>query len=322
MIDSLTVRVARMKIEAQDIYSFDLVHPAGAPLPPFEAGAHIDVRVPDTTVTRQYSLCSPAAERKHYLIAVLNDPNSRGGSRGMHERVYEGDTLEISAPRNHFPLHPEAASHLLLAGGIGITPMLCMAHALHAEGRDFTLHYCARSRERAAFVATLEQAPFAERVQLHFSRADGAAESKRLDIEALLASAAAGVHLYVCGPQAFMDAALEAARKLGWSEDRLHYEFFASDVDVTGQAFEVKLARSGKTLAIQANQSVADALIDAGVDLPISCSQGVCGTCLTRVLEGVPDHRDVYLSAAEKASNDQFTPCCSRARSPTLVLDL
>jgi vanillate O-demethylase ferredoxin subunit len=321
MSDTLNVRVARIKIEAQDIYSFELVDPAGGLLPVFEAGAHIDVRVPDTTVTRQYSLCSPASERGHYRIAVLNDPNSRGGSRGMHERVYESDALEISAPRNHFPLHPEAGKHLLLAGGIGITPLLCMAHTLHGQGRDFTLHYCARTRESAAFVAELEQAPFAARVQFHFSRADGG-ESKRLDLQTLLAAADAGTHLYVCGPQAFMDAALEAARKLGWDEDRLHYEFFASDVDATGQPFELKLARSGKTVQVAGDQSAADALLAVGIKLPMSCSQGVCGTCLTRVLQGEPDHRDVYLSKAEKAKNDQFTPCCSRARSPTLVLDL
>jgi vanillate O-demethylase ferredoxin subunit len=319
MTESLIVRVARMKIEAQDIYSFDLVDPAGAPLPPFEAGAHIDVRVPDTTVTRQYSLCSPSAEQGHYQIAVLNDPNSRGGSRGMHERVYEGDTLEISVPRNHFALHAEAQSHLLLAGGIGITPMLCMAHALHAEGRDFALHYCARSRQRAAFLAPLGEAAFAARVHPHFDDGDAA---QQLNIEALLSSADAATHLYVCGPQGFMDAVLGAARRLGWAEERLHYEFFSAEVDVTGQAFEVKLARSGQNVMVPPDQSVAEALIAAGVDLAISCSQGVCGTCLTRVLDGVPDHRDVYLSAAEKAKNDQFTPCCSRARSPVLVLDL
>jgi vanillate O-demethylase ferredoxin subunit len=319
MTDSLTVRVARMTIEAQDIYSFELVDPSGAPLPPFEAGAHIGVRVPSTTLTRQYSLCSPPSERQHYTIAVLNDPNSRGGSRGMHERVYEGDSLEISAPRNHFPLHPEAAHHLLLAGGIGITPLLCMAHTLHGEGRDFTLHYCCRSRDRAAFLAQIEQAPFAGRVHPHFD--DGEA-AQQLDIPALLSSAHAGVHLYVCGPQGFMDAVLGAARQLGWAEERLHYEFFSADVDVTGQSLEVKLARSGKTVTVPSDQSVADALIAAGVEVPVSCSQGICGTCLTRVLEGVPDHRDAYLTAAERAQNDQFTPCCSRAKSPTLVLDL
>jgi len=319
MTDSLTVSVARMKIEAQDIYSFELIDPAGAPLPPFEAGAHIDVRVPGTTVTRQYSLCSPPSERQHYMIAVLNAPNSRGGSRGMHERVYEGDTLEISVPRNHFPLHADAASHLLLAGGIGITPMLCMAYALHEEGRDFALHYCSRSRGRAAFLAQLAQAPFAARVHPHFDDGDAA---QQLDIQALLSSADAGAHLYVCGPQGFMDAVLGTARQLGWNEDRLHYEFFSADVDVTGQPFEVKLARSGKSVTVPSGQSVAQALIAAGVKLSVSCSQGICGTCLTRVLEGVPDHRDVYLTSAEHAKNDRFTPCCSRAKSPTLVLDL
>jgi len=316
---TLTVRVARIKIEAQDIYSYELVDPSGALLPPFEAGAHIDVRVPDTIFTRQYSLCNSSSERNRYIIAVLNDPNSRGGSRGMHERVYEGDTLEISAPRNHFPLHSEASSHLLLAGGIGITPIMCMAYALHGENRNFTLHYRVRSRERAAFLAQLEQAPFSERVHLHFSTGD---QQQKLDIQALLSSGDAGTHLYVCGPQRFMDAILSAARESGWAEERLHYEFFSADVDATGQAFEVKLARSGKTITVPSDQSVADTLITAGIKLPTSCNQGVCGTCLVRVLEGVPDHRDMYLTSAEHAKNDKFTPCCSRAKSSTLVLDL
>ncbi|MCL2656491.1 MAG: PDR/VanB family oxidoreductase [Betaproteobacteria bacterium] len=315
----LTVRVARVKVEAQDIYSYELVDPAGAPLPPFSAGAHIDVRIPGTSFTRQYSLCSPSSERNHYMIAVLNDPNSRGGSRAMHERVYEGSTLDICVPRNHFPLHPEATGNLLLAGGIGITPMLCMAHALHDEGRAFAMHYCARSRERAAFLTQLDQAPFADRVQCHF---DDGAPAQQLDIEALLSAADAGVHLYVCGPKGFMDAVLAAARKLGWAEERLHYEFFAADVDATGAALEVKLARSGQVITVPPEQSVADALIEAGVDLTVSCRQGVCGTCLVRVLEGEPDHRDLYLSPAEQARNDQFTPCCSRAKSRMLVLDL
>lgn len=314
----LTVRVVRKQVEAEGICSFELADPSGAPLPAFSAGSHIDVHVPGG-ITRQYSLCNHPEERHRYVIAVLNDPQSRGGSRAMHEAVEAGSTLQISTPRNHFPIQTDAPRHLLLAGGIGITPMLCMAQSLASERHAFAMHYCARSRERAAFVEHLGSAPYADQVAFHFDDEDAA---QKLDIQALLAEAGADVHLYVCGPKGFMDAVLETARRLGWSEDRLHYEFFAASVEATGDAFEVKLASSGKTVAVPAGQTVAEALAAAGIEVPVSCGQGICGTCLVRVLEGEPDHRDLYLSPEEQARNDQFTPCCSRARSRTLVLDL
>jgi len=314
----LTVRVVRKQVEADGICSFELADPSGAPLPAFSAGSHIDVHIPGG-LTRQYSLCNHADERHRYVIAVLNDAQSRGGSRAMHDTVEEGSALQISTPRNHFPIEPDAPRHLLLAGGIGITPMLCMAQCLSSKGHAFAMHYCARSRERAAFVEQLGSAPYADRVAFHFDDEDAA---QKLDIQALLAEAGADAHLYVCGPKGFMDAVLETARQRGWSEDRLHYEFFAASVETTGDAFEVKLASSGKTVAVPAEQTVAEALAAAGVEVPISCGQGICGTCLVRVLEGEPDHRDLYLSPEEQARNDQFTPCCSRARSRTLVLDL
>lgn len=314
----LSVRVVRKHVEAEGICSFELADPHGAALPAFSAGAHIDVHIPGG-FTRQYSLCNHPAERHRYVIAVLHDAQSRGGSRAMHERVEEGSTLEISAPRNHFPLDPGAPRHLLLAGGIGITPMLCMAETLASEGEPFAMHYCARSRGCAAFVEHLGCAPYADRVQCHFDDED---PGQRLDIAALLAAADTDAHMYVCGPKGFMDAVLKTARRLGWAEERLHHEFFAASVDTTGGAFEVKLASSGRTVVVPAEQTVAEALANAGVDVPISCGQGICGTCLVRVLEGEPDHRDLYLSPEEQARNDQFTPCCSRARSRTLVLDL
>ncbi len=314
----LSVRVVRKQVEAEGICSFELADPHGAPLPPFSAGSHIDVHIPGG-FTRQYSLCNHPAERHRYVIAVLHDAQSRGGSRAMHEAVEEGCALEISAPRNHFPLKPEASRHLLLAGGIGVTPVLCMAETLASKGQAFAMHYCARSRGRAAFVEHLGCAPYADRVQFHFDDEDA---GQRLDIQALLGAAGADVHLYVCGPKGFMDAVLEAARRLGWAEDRLHYEFFAASVDTAGESFEEKLASSGKTVVVPAEQTVAEALANAGVDVPVSCGQGICGTCLVRVLEGEPDHRDLYLSPEEQARNDRFTPCCSRARSRTMVLDL
>ena len=317
---TLRVRVARKAVEAEGICSFELVSADGVPLPAFSAGSHVDVQLPGGP-TRQYSLCNDPTETHRYLIAVLRDAASRGGSAAMHERVAAGDVLTISAPKNHFALAHEAKRHLLLAGGIGITPLLCMAERLANVGADFELHYCNRSKARTAFAERIARSPFAARVQFHFD--DGEA-AQRLDIERLLASPEAGRHLYVCGPQGFMDAVLGSARAQGWTADRLHYEFFgAAPVDQSADgAFEVQLSSSGRVVVVPAGCSVVQALAEAGVSVPTSCEQGVCGTCLTRVIDGEPDHRDQYLTPEEQAANDQFLPCCSRSKSARLVLDL
>ncbi|SEB08711.1 PDR/VanB family oxidoreductase [Variovorax sp. YR216] len=316
----LQVRVAARRQEAQDICSFDLVAAGAAALPGFSPGAHVDVHVPGGLV-RQYSLWNDPTEQGIYRIGVLKEPNGRGGSRAMHEAVEIGTLLQVSAPRNQFALNESAGSSLLLAGGIGITPILCMAQALARRERAFSLHYCTRSRDRAAFLERLYAADLAGSVHLHFD--DGPA-SQRLDIDALLQRQDPATHLYVCGPKGFMDAVLDAAKKSGWPDDRVHYEFFRADpVHLEGDApFEVRLARSGRIVAIPADRTVTQALAEAGVDVPTSCEQGICGTCVTPVLEGTPDHRDSYLMPDEHAANDCFTPCCSRSRSPLLVLDL
>jgi len=317
---TLSVRVARKQMEAVDICSFELVAVEGGSLPVFSAGSHVDVHLPGG-LTRQYSLCNDPTESHRYLIGVLRDPASRGGSRAMHEQVTQGQTLQISAPMNHFPLAHEARRHLLLAGGIGVTPILCMAERLANIGADFEMHYCTRSRERTAFQQRIVASRFSDQVHFHFD--DGVVEQK-LDIAALLTPPASGVHLYVCGPKGFMDAVLNTARAKGWPEAQLHYEFFAGTVEKSGSdaSFEVQLASSGKIVVVPSDKTVVQALADAGIDVPVSCEQGVCGTCLTRVLEGVPDHKDMYLTPGEQAANDQFTPCCSRSRTPRLVLDL
>jgi len=317
---TLSVRVTRRTAEAEGICSFELVSATGDPLPAFAAGSHVDVQVPGG-LTRQYSLCNDSSETHRYLIAVLRDAASRGGSVAMHDNVKVGDTLTLSTPKNHFALAHDAASHLLLAGGIGVTPLLCMAERLANAGAAFEMHYCTRSRPRTAFVQRIEQSAFAPRVQFHFD--DGPAE-QRLDIAALLASPPAGRHLYVCGPKGFMDAVLGSARAQGWPEAQIHYEFFGADAaPVAGDAaFEVKLASSGRVITVAADRSIVQALAEAGVTVATSCEQGVCGTCLTRVIEGTPDHRDLYLTPEEQAVGDQFLPCCSRAKSARLVLDL
>lgn len=317
---TLAVCVARKAMEARDICSFELVATESGSLPAFSAGSHVDVHLLGGLV-RQYSLCNDPSETHRYAIAVLRDPNSRGGSIAMHDAVKEGDTLTISAPKNHFALAHKAKRSVLLAGGIGITPILCMAERLATLGDEFTLHYTARARDRMAFFDRLRRSSFADKVALHF---DDEAAEQRLDINAVLASADTGTHLYVCGPKGFMDAVLNAARAHGWPEDRLHWEFFAADVTAraSDRPFEVQIASSGHVIDVPVDKTVVQALLQAGVDIMVSCEQGVCGTCVTRVLRGEVDHRDTYFTPEEQARNDQFTPCCSRAKSPRLVLDL
>ncbi|MCI0914637.1 PDR/VanB family oxidoreductase [Pseudomonas putida] len=316
MIDAVVVS---RNNEAQGICSFELAAADGSPLPPFSAGAHIDVHLPDGRV-RQYSLCNHPAERHRYLIGVLNDPASRGGSRSLHEQVQAGHRLRISAPRNLFPLAQGARRSVLFAGGIGITPLLCMAEQLACNGDDFELHYCARSSERAAFVERLRAAPFADRLFVHFDEQPETA----LDIAQVLGTAQDDVHLYVCGPGGFMQHVLDTAQQLGWQQANLHREYFAAaPVENSDDgSFSVQLGSTGQVFEVPADQSVVQVLGRHGIEIAVSCEQGICGTCLTRVLQGTPEHRDLFLTEQEQALNDQFTPCCSRAKTPLLVLDL
>jgi vanillate O-demethylase ferredoxin subunit len=324
MAAPLTVRVARRRTEAEGICSFELVAADGGSLPAFEAGSHIDVQVPGGPM-RPYSLCSvPSTAQQlpsRYQIAVLRESASRGGSAGMHERVAEGDLLQISAPRNLFPLSATAAHHVLMAGGIGITPMLAMAEALAAAGTSFELHYCTRSAARTAFAQYLRAAPFADAVQFHH---DDGPPAQRFDIALRLAEPQAGVHLYVCGPRGFMDAVLGTARAMGWPESQIHSESFgaAPVAQACDGSFEVVLHSSQRVVVVPTGRSIVQALADAGVDIVTSCEQGVCGTCLTGVVDGTPDHRDQYLTPEEQAAGDQILPCCSRSKTARLVLAL
>jgi vanillate O-demethylase ferredoxin subunit len=318
-MNTIQVRVASKTDEADGICGYELVPVGGGALPGFEAGAHVDVHLPGNLV-RQYSLCNPPAETHRYQIGVLRDANSRGGSEAMHDQIDVGTVLTISEPKNHFPL-VDAKRTLLLAGGIGVTPILAMAETLAAKGAAFEMHYCARSPEKAAFKQRLGESHLRDLVHFHYDTGDAA---QKLDMAALLANPQPDTHLYVCGPQGFMDYVLSTAKAQGWPQAQLHVEYFsAAAVDTSGdQPFDVKLASSGKTFTIPTGKTVIKVLEAAGVEIPYSCEEGVCGTCLTRVLEGVPDHRDMYLTEEEQAANDQFTPCCSRAKSKLLVLDL
>lgn len=316
---SLFVRVTKKTQEAEDIVGFELADPHGRPLPAFSAGAHIDVRIKEGLV-RQYSLCNHPEERDRYHIAVLREPASRGGSTAMHDEVHEGDLLQISAPKNHFPLESSPRS-LLFAGGIGVTPILCMAERLAHTHADFEMHYCARSRERMAFIERIQQSDYARHV--HFYH-DDQPDAPRLDVPSLAAAPDDRTHVYVCGPAGFIDHVLSSFKAQGWPASQLHTEYFTGAVQNSedDESFEVKIASSGASFMVPKDKTVYEVLSENGVEIMVSCEQGVCGTCLTRVLEGEPDHRDLYLDDAEHAANDQFTPCCSRAKSKTLVLDL
>jgi vanillate O-demethylase ferredoxin subunit len=314
--DRLALVVARREVVGTGVVHFELRSAEGQALSPFEAGAHVDVHIrPD--LVRQYSLCGDPADTSRYRLAVRLEAQSRGGSASMHADLREGDRLQVGPPRNQFPLARAASRAVLIAGGIGITPLMAMVHALNRAGVPFHLHYCVRSRTGAAFLDELAAAPFAGHVSLH---ADDDAVS-HFDAS-VLPPAQAGTHLYVCGPGPFMDARIAEAKAAGWADDHLHLERFSNEVDRTGDVFTVTAVRSGVTVTVAAQESIAEALIREGVDVALSCEQGVCGTCLVDVLEGVPDHRDCYLTDAEKAANRQMTICCSRAKTASLALDV
>jgi cytochrome P450/ferredoxin-NADP reductase len=314
--ETLTVRVAVRQQAAQDIVAIELESADGTPLPPFDAGAHVDVQV-TAELLRQYSLCNDPAAHGRYRIGVLLDPKSRGGSAAVHAAFHLGQVLEIGRPRNNFPLRTDAAHTVLLAGGIGITPILAMAHALHAAGQSFELHYCGRSAPRLAFLDELQR--FGPRVQVHL---DEGPASQHLHIDAVLAAPAADRHLYVCGPNGFMDFVTHAAQRLGWSENTVHLERFGAEVNTDGAPFTVVAARSQVSFEVQPGERIADKLIAHGIDVRMSCQSGVCGTCVTRVIDGMPDHRDHVQTAVEKASNRSITVCCSRSKTRRLVLDI
>ncbi len=307
---------------ATDICVFELASADDTPLPPFAAGAHIDVHVGG--FVRQYSLCNRPSEGGVYRIGVLREAASRGGSVAMHA-LAAGATLEISTPRNHFPLDEQATHTVLLAGGIGITPLMAMAEQLREAGRAFELHYCARDPQRAAFGERLAEAGFADNTRFYF---DSEGSGARIDLARVLAQPNDGKHLYVCGPAGLIDAVLGAAASAGWPAKNVHREYFGGAAQQTDAgadesgAFQVTLASSQRVIDVPAGTTIVEALRAGGIEVPISCEQGVCGTCLTRVLSGEPDHRDLYLTDEERAANDQLLPCCSRSRTPMLVLDL
>ncbi|WP_137894221.1 MULTISPECIES: PDR/VanB family oxidoreductase [Comamonadaceae] len=316
---TLSLRVGRVRQEAQGIRRYELLADGGA-LPRFEAGAHLDLHLQDG-LKRSYSICNAPSETNRYEIAVLDDPASRGGSRFVHQALHEGVQLTASVPRNNFPLVEQAPHTLMIAGGIGITPFRAMVHRLQILGQAWTLHYCARTRQHAAFVEELQQlaASGQGQLHLHFDLEPGGAP---LDIAQQIASADENTHLYCCGPGSMLDAFERACSER--PPTRVHRERFAAATPVPsiGKTFEIVLARQGRTLKVLPNKSILETVLEAGIDVPYSCFEGVCGACETEVLEGCIQHRDTLLSEDERAAGDRMMICCSTATSPSLVLDL
>lgn len=314
----IDVNVAERADAADDVVAIELQASDGGVLPAFEAGAHVDINL-GNGLTRQYSLCSqPSKTPRSYRIAILREPNSRGGSEWVHSDLGAGTHFQISEPRNLFKLTKSSTPVLLLAGGIGITPLLAMAYELKESGRDFQLHYTARSLSRAAFADELTT-EFGDSVTLYADNEVGAA---RFDLDQVLAQAQPAQHIYCCGPGGFIDHVMKQAANAGWDEARLHFERFTGDEIDTSGSFTVLAQKSGVEVDVPEGTTVLQALLDAGVTVPYSCEAGVCGTCRCNVLEGEPDHRDKIQSDTQKASNKRMMVCCSRAKSDRLVLDI
>ena len=314
------VRVGSVRAECLDVRMFELESVDGSPLPPFSAGSHIDVHMHEGLV-RQYSLCNGPEETNRYRIAVKREAVSRGGSVHMHERVNEGDVLSVSVPRNNFRLHEGDGTVLLLAGGIGITPLLSMALHLNSEGRKYRLHYFARSVQHTAFHRRLSEEDFRGRVDFHYALEPHAVRGY---LRRVLWHRDPDAELYLCGPRAFMDLVEEVAAAT-WPPQNIHLEYFSADPGALAgprTTFRVRLARSGGEFAIPEDKSIVQVLSDHGHSVDTSCEQGVCGTCLTGVLDGIPDHRDVFLTDDERRDNDKMCVCVSRSLSDVLVLDL
>jgi len=316
--ETIEVVVQRRQEQGHGTVVLDLVSADGRELPSFEAGAHIDLYL-DNGLVRQYSLASHPGDRSRYRLGILRDPQSRGGSIAVHERLLQGTGLRVGMPRNHFPLQMKAAYTVLVGGGIGITPMIAMAHALDDAGKCFELHYCARSRASCAFLDELTSGSFRERVHLHF---DDEGPEQGFNLKAVVGASGPDMHLYVCGPAGFMDWVIGEAGQLGLPASNIHKEYFRAESDTRGRAFEVVARKSGKKVRVADGVSIVEALATVGVKVQVSCEQGICGTCLCGVLEGVPDHRDSFLTEEEKADNDRMLLCCSRAQSDTLVLNI
>jgi ferredoxin-NADP reductase len=313
----IDVRLTAIEPVARDTNVYTFQRPDGGRLPPYQPGAHIDIHLPNGLI-RQFSLLNPDADPESYVVGIKLDAASRGGSRYIFDELRVGHTLKISAPRNNFPLVENAEHVVLFAGGIGITPIWCMAQQLAAQNRSWKLYYSCRSRADMAFLATLEKFGPDSVVHLHF---DEEADGKFLDLAGAIAAAPPNAHFYCCGPNPMLKAFEAAAANR--PRPHVHVEYFTPKAEAaTSGGFWVELARSGEEYYIPEGKKILEVLYEAGVDVDYSCELGICGECVTRVISGIPEHRDSVLSEEEQAANEKVMICCAGCKSERLVLDM
>lgn len=313
------VIVSNIEPISSRIKRFTLVNKHPDPLPSFTGGSHIFVQmqIGGKLLSNAYSLLNSPFEQQHYQIAVQREADSKGGSDYLHDQVAIGDTLTISTPNNLFALSKDTSKHLLIAGGIGITPFMAQLHELHQWQHHYHLHYCVPSEQHNGFQQQLLQSSFADHVSCHTSSL-----GSRLDLESLLAATPPETHIYVCGPARLNQAVLQIATEQGFSPNQLHSEAFTTD-DLNGGAFTLVLARSGVELQITEEMTILQALENSkAATVESLCREGICGTCETRIIEGEADHRDHYLTEEERQAQQTILVCCSRAKGQRLVLDL
>ncbi len=314
---TIQATIVKRQDQGRGVAILDMAAHDGSPLPGFFAGAHIEVHINDT-LARNYSLSNAPSGKEDassYRIGVLNDPESRGGSAAIFESFNVGREVTISAPRNLFELDEGTDTAVLVAGGIGITPILAMAYQLRSQQRPFEIHYCLSSMGVGAFVDEL-QSVFPDELTMYCS------DVAKFDPVTTFASMDTNSHIYVCGPEGFMNWIIDAAKGRGFAESNIHFEYFNVEVDTGGEAFEVFCSESELTVQVGAQDTIAGALKNAGVSVDVSCEQGICGTCISELLEGEADHRDQFLTDEEKEDNDQIALCCSRAKSSRLVIEI
>jgi len=317
----LTLNVASIRQETPDIKVMELVPANGGTLPAFTAGAHIDIYA-DGDKKRSYSLANNPDERHRYVIGVLRETDSRGGSIWMHENLKVGDTLKVAPPLSNFNLVEEVdAEHILVAGGIGITPILSMGYRLKKLGAKFTLHYCTKSPEQTAFLDEVKKV-FGKNIKFHH---DGGDPKSGIKLNVLFSNQPDNAHLYICGPTGLMDALIEVA-SCKWPDDAVHHEYFAAKKTESrwhNEEFEVSLSRQKKILTIPSDKSILEVIQRAGIPVDSSCEDGICGTCEVGLLNGEAEHRDSVLTKKEKEDNSKIMICISRAKKgQRLVLDL
>ncbi|NNL16977.1 MAG: 2Fe-2S iron-sulfur cluster binding domain-containing protein [Flavobacteriaceae bacterium] len=318
-LSRLNVKIARIEEVAMNIKTYFLEPTEGKVLPKFSAGSHIDLELP-SGIKRSYSLVNPPFEQHQYQIAVKKEENGKGGSKELHEKVGIGDILKISIPKNNFVLYEKPKRFILIAGGIGITPLISMAHRLEELDKHFEFHICAKDEKEIPFTYELKNWSFAPMVELHLDK-NG---KPTIDLSAILSKPDSETLIYVCGPKVFNDWILSSAVDMGWEKNQLKQELFTADASAFDppREFQVILRKSNKTINVPKNLSIIDAIEMQGISIDYSCLQGTCGTCVSQVIEGKIDHRDAVLSEEEKLMNQKICLCVSRAKGDKLILDL